>query len=235
MASEPCFREGALSGPVGGFASQRLLAPSSSLASETCGFSGNKPGGFAPGSGFPSDGTCAFRIGPAASTPLTAPLTDIPILSDFFAGSDLPTRSRETVAAQLAAYGIFKFLRFWPDGRTFVDNTAFETLGVHYLKDTDGRKLMLLDEIGGHELTCRPFMDALLELLAGDIPCIGVIKAPASTRRMDASLLDLHSQLRTSILETYGGEILYYERGDESVQRKVEQFIYSSLMGTLHE
>lgn len=165
--------------PIGGFASQRLTAAGAT-------------------SGAAAEKTVAFRIGPAATTPLTAPL-------EFYKNSG----------------GIFKCIG---DGGVTVDDSVFETLGVQYLKDTAGRRLMLLDEIGGHELKCAPFMDALLELLSGDIPCLGVFKMASSVKRMDSSLMELNARLREAIINS-DGRILYYERGDEAVRAAVEDFV----------
>ena len=185
-ASAPCYR-------VGGFASQRLIVTD-------------------PGPVGPIEVTRAFRIGPAASTPLTSPMPEI--CSD----------------SALAANGIFKVFRS-SNSKTSVDLSVFETLGVQYLRDTADCSLMLLDEIGGHELTCKPFMNALYELLSGDIPCIGVIKLTDSTKRMDPALFDLNSQLRHRILNEFDGKILYYERGDETVRKIINDY----LEGILHE
>ncbi|MBQ6495805.1 MAG: hypothetical protein IJI74_01410 [Firmicutes bacterium] len=207
MDSEPRFRadDGMVLSPVGGFASQRLTLPPELCSGETS-----------------ADGPvlCGFRIGPAASTPLTAPLVIQPTDRSL---SDLARRGIFKLFGNLPP-GTLPFANL-PERSVSVETDVFATLGVQYLKDTTGRKLMLLDEIGGHEMTCQPFMNALLELLAGDIPCLGVLKLPSSTRRMDASLVERNAQLRQAILNDFDGEILYYERGDESVRKQVEAFV----------
>lgn len=195
MASEPYLSCGQpVESVIGGFASQRLVS---------------------------GDTTCAFRIGPAASTPLTAPVSDV-----FPSSVTLDGLSAEELVSQ----GVFKALCGPENGGTFVDDSVFDTLGASYLKDTEGRRLMLLDEIGGHELCCRDFMDALYDLLAGDIPCVGVIKHPDSLRRMDASLIDLYCDLRSRITSEFDGRILYYERGDENVRRLLDAFLVGALI-----
>ena len=158
----------------------------------------------------PSGSTRAFRIAPA-DAPLTAPFSDY-----YPCAEDAPS-----------VYGIFK--TFYPDNKPVVDYSVFETHGIRYLRDTDGKRLMLLDEIGGHELTSAPFMDALYQLLAGDIPCIGVIKLPDSTKRMDAALLHENARLHERITSEFDGKILYYERGDESVRAIVDAFLADQL------
>lgn len=47
---------------------------------------------------------------------------------------------------------------------------------LHQLLSAD-KKLILLDELGGIELDCQPFMEAVLNVLEGDIPVLGVLKS----------------------------------------------------------
>lgn len=58
-----------------------------------------------------------------------------------------------------------------------VDLSAFSGLGVRSLQTGP----LLLDEIGGIELLCPEFLEALEDALTGEIPAIGVIKAPESS------------------------------------------------------
>lgn len=69
------------------------------------------------------------------------------------------------------------FLEF-ADGKPQLYTEVFETLGTQLLT---GRYL-LMDEIGGIELLCPGFTDALETVLKSDIPIIGVMKGegPAS-------------------------------------------------------
>jgi nucleoside-triphosphatase THEP1 len=93
---------------------------------------------------------------------------------------------------------VFKW--FAPDG-PHVDMRVFETTGVAYIKNAltqfeSGRAcIILLDEIGGHELACDTFRKALYELLDSDAPCIGVVKSPENTKRMDPTLIHLNENL----------------------------------------
>ena len=49
--------------------------------------------------------------------------------------------------------------------------------GNKYLSNIKGKKLMVLDEIGGIELLIEPFKRKIYEVLNSGIPCIGVIKS----------------------------------------------------------
>ena len=159
--------------------------------------------------------TYAFRIGPAMETPLTASL------SQFL--------SLESIEDSFRLHGVFKAFGITEDGKPYRDDSVFENLGVQYLQDTAGRKLMLLDEIGGQEMECEPFMNALYDLLAGDIPCIGVLKLQSNAGSSGSPLSERNEQLRNRIIYEFDGEILYYERGDESVRAIVESFIADAL------
>ena len=59
--------------------------------------------------------------------------------------------------------------------------------------------LILLDEIGGHELASDAFRQKLYQLLDSEFPCVGVIKSPANTKRMDDSLLALNDELHSHL------------------------------------
>ena len=69
---------------------------------------------------------------------------------------------------------------------------VFEIFGVLYLSRSSGqgKKLILLDEVGGIDLQCHPFLQALLDTLDGEIPCLGVLKADINSRKLDNHLAD---------------------------------------------
>ena len=104
------------------------------------------------------------------------------------------------------------FKAFTPDG-TRVDMRVFETAGAAYLDEASSRakagqaRLVLLDEIGGHELKNDAFRRRLYELLDSDIPCVGVIKSPANTRCMDDSLLSLNEELHAHVSVVTGLDV----------------------------
>ena len=154
--------------------------------------------------------------------------------------ADAPIKAHTCVTTTdknlLASDGVFKLVG--PEGSK-VNLDVFETKGVELLKqalkDAKAGKisLVLLDEIGGHEMVCKKFCKALNELLDSDIPCIGVIKQYESAKKMDPSIAEANKALHKKITGPKGehGEILYFERGDESVRNALNHFINGSSGG----
>ena len=70
-----------------------------------------------------------------------------------------------------------------------IDLSAFSGPGVRSLQTGP----LLLDEIGGIELLCPEFSEALEKALTGDTPVLGVIKAPESSLAL-ARCLELTEQ-----------------------------------------
>ncbi len=110
-----------------------------------------------------------------------------------------PAHAALSVVADPAACDkVFK--AFTPQGPQ-VDMRVFETAGVAYLDEAFSQakagqaRLILLDEIGGHELKNDTFRCRLYELLDSDIPCIGVVKSAENTKRMDPTLLQMNEEL----------------------------------------
>lgn len=66
------------------------------------------------------------------------------------------------------------FLDFTGEGPR-MNSGAFSGLGRELLADTSA-SFLILDEIGGMELLCPAFMEALEDAFARGIPCIGVMK-----------------------------------------------------------
>ena len=121
-----------------------------------------------------------------------------------------------TDEALLKSDGVFKVVG--PSGgRTNMN--VFDTKAVALMQQAyDDAKagrigIILLDEIGGHELSCPGFCKKLYELLDSDIPCIGVIKHPDSARRMDPTIAKANEELHEKITGPHGehGEILYFD------------------------
>ena len=152
------------------------------------------------------DQTIAFRIGAAAETPLTVP----------FHGNENLT-------------GIFRCTDDNGNIQKFPE--VFDTLGVSYLKHNEGKKLILLDEIGGAELLNESFRTALYDSLAADIPCIGVIKLEDSARRMckmagyTHTVADYNAELRYRLITEFDGKILTFERDNQKIEDEVTAFI----------
>ena len=99
------------------------------------------------------------------------------------------------------------FKSFTADG-TRVDMSVFETAGIRYMDEAlkaakaGQAQVILLDEIGGHELASDAFRQKLYQLLDSEFPCVGVIKSPANTKRMDDSLLALNDELHSHLTIT---------------------------------
>jgi len=96
------------------------------------------------------------------------------------------------------------FKLFTPTGPR-IDLGVFETSGAAYLTDAlktahaGQTKVILLDEIGGHEMSCASFRTVLYELLDSEFPCIGVVKSKDNTKRMDPTLLPLNEELHAHL------------------------------------
>ena len=72
----------------------------------------------------------------------------------------------------------------WKENRRVMDLSVFDGYGATILQRAHGKKLALLDEIGGIELLSDAFYDALYGLLVGETPCIGVFKTESDFKRM---------------------------------------------------
>lgn len=84
------------------------------------------------------------------------------------------------------------FLYCGDEGQWHFKSEVFEVFGVQYLTRSGmaGKKLILLDEVGGVDLQCPTFLQALVDTLDGDIPCLGVLKADINSRKLDSHLAD---------------------------------------------
>lgn len=151
-----------------------------------------------------SGSTIGFRIGKASATPLTASF------------------SKEYS-------GIFRTTD--KDGTVHKYPEVFDEEGIKYLTENQGKRLILLDEIGGAEMLSPLFYRELNNVLYGSIPCIGVIKLEESAAHMsrtadyDESVLKLNRRLRHLITEELGGKILQYERNIISIEKEIEEFL----------
>jgi nucleoside-triphosphatase len=109
------------------------------------------------------------------------------------------------------------FLHF--DGsRTENRPEIFADTAVRYLRQNGGKKLILLDEIGGVELLSPDFRRELYRVLTGDVPCLGVLKLESSVRSMcgnaaiGGECVERHLRLRGDLASRYNAEIIYFER-----------------------
>jgi nucleoside-triphosphatase THEP1 len=150
------------------------------------------------------DETIAFRIVPAQDLRLAVPYEDTP-------------------------ENIFRIIT--EDVKGLNKPEIFESEGLKYLTDIDGKKLILLDEIGGIELRNDAFRDKLHEVLAGDIPCIGVIKQNQKAARMSCQdgktpvTVQYNMELREKMLNEYGCRILQFQRNDTVVESEITEFV----------
>lgn len=148
--------------------------------------------------------TVAFRIVPASDLRLAVPYEDTP-------------------------ESIFRIIT--EEVRGLNKPEIFESEGMKYLADNDGKQLILLDEIGGIELRNDAFREKLHEVLAGDIPCIGVIKQNRHAANMSCLsgktpvTVQLNFELREKMLNEYGCKILDFKRNDAAVEAEVRTFI----------
>ncbi len=111
---------------------------------------------------------------------------------------------------------------------------VFGSAGIDFLNNCSDKKLILLDEIGGLELKNHSFNESLCELLAGDVPCIGVIKQIKKAKYMSRAELEeskassisaLNQELRSKMLEKFNCKILDFKRNDPAVIDEVKDFI----------
>ena len=151
-----------------------------------------------------NDETIAFRIVPAQDLRLAVPYEDTP-------------------------ESIFRIIT--EDVRGLNKPEIFESEGLKYLTDNQGKKLILLDEIGGIELRNDAFREKLHEVLAGDIPCIGVIKQNQKAARMSCQdgktpvTVQYNMELREKMLNEYGCKILQFERNNAMVETEINEFV----------
>lgn len=216
----------------------------STLIREALGTDIHKCGGYASQRLLDASGrTRGFRIGPAASTALTAPLKTMILrsgMSDGNPGSmsnDAATSGQKLPHILLAPDGscydhVFKYTA--DDGKVYKDQSVFAHYGAGLLSSAKGSSLVLLDELGGAELLCDPFMAALEDLLAGGTPCLGVLKLAEGARHMQRAyggrgIAERNLQLRQRILEEYQGTILYFDRTvtgcADRIRRELELFL----------
>ena len=131
-----------------------------------------------------SDGNLlGFRLAPAAA--------ELEAALDSFGAADISGLDN-----------VFKY--FTPEGPR-VDMAVFGNAGIRYMDEAlDKAKagltsVILLDEIGGHELASEAFRSKLYELLDSAYPCVGVIKSADNTRRMESDLAQLNEELHDRI------------------------------------
>ena len=127
------------------------------------------------------------------------------------------------------------FLRHGSDKSSF-SLSVFENQALDILEAAKASKqIILLDEIGGGELKSDIFKNYLDRLLMGNVPCIGVLKAPkaaANTGRGIGTDLKDENALLHERLDAYNAELLMYSRDKFYEQKKyIQRFIEEKLCG----
>lgn len=127
------------------------------------------------------------------------------------------------------------FLRHGSDKSSF-SLSVFENQAIDILEAAKASKqIILLDEIGGGELKSDIFKNYLDRLLMGNVPCIGVLKAPkaaANTVRGIGTDLKDENALLHERLDAYNAELLMYSRDKFYEQKKyIQRFIEEKLCG----
>lgn len=102
---------------------------------------------------------------------------------------------------------------------------VFDDASASYLKDTKGKQLMLLDEIGGFELKSEAFKNALYDLLGSGIPCIGVLKGARTP-----SAPEENAKLKIDLKTRFDAEIIQYSPEDRAaIKGRIDDFLESIL------
>lgn len=110
----------------------------------------------------------------------------------------------------------------------------FTDIAIKYLRESEGKELILLDEIGGIELLAPDFRQALYETLKSDIPCLGVFKLETSIRHMcdnavvDRDCINYHLKLRADLTNRFSADIMRFERNySEAAEKAMKLFLGS--------
>ena len=96
-----------------------------------------------------------------------------------------------------------RFLEF-VDGKPVPHLEVFSQVGTRLLRQAGNRPYAVLDELGGVELLDDGFLHALVNLLRGDTPCIGVLEKPGPAGKAVGMMgLNLRYELARRVLEDH--------------------------------
>ncbi|WMJ84002.1 nucleoside-triphosphatase [Oscillospiraceae bacterium LTW-04] len=116
------------------------------------------------------------------------------------------------------------FLNF-SGGKAQRNNDVFRLDAVRLLTEAMTKPFAIIDEFGGYELLVPEFSQALMAFLESNIPCVGVLKAPAASEALRTSVslpseyLDIAAKLRAALKSDPDAEILETSgRGDRNAQ-----------------
>jgi nucleoside-triphosphatase len=109
-------------------------------------------------------------------------------------------------------------------GETTVRPSVFADSIIRHLAESEGKKLILLDEIGGIELLLPEIRLALDRVLDGSVTCLGVLKLESSIRDMcrnpvvESGSVDCHLEFRKALEGRSDTRIIPFirERADEA-------------------
>jgi len=99
------------------------------------------------------------------------------------------------------------FLAFTQSGRSIINPAVFDTAGKEILERSmaAGKRLIIMDELGRCEAEALMFQDKVLEILAADVPVLGVLKKEGNPfldgirRRKDVQILDFEQETAAAI------------------------------------
>lgn len=111
-----------------------------------------------------------------------------------------------------------------------IDEDVFRIDAVRLLQQSLAFPFAIIDETGGFELEISEFRSALYELLASDVPCIGVIKSPENFRAMEQRIFGIHSLHASALIEFLKQDsqtqlVPMQGRGDCHVETQVRTWI----------
>lgn len=119
-------------------------------------------------------------------------------------------------------------------GQWHYDLRVFREEGIAALKRgrSEGKKLILLDELGGVELQDTAFMEEVLTVLDGDIPALGVLKSPKGMEKLQKHTGKIKAgerrgkEIYSLLAEHQGVELLEItELNRSDAAKKIREFV----------
>lgn len=96
-----------------------------------------------------------------------------------------------------------RFLEF-VNGKPVTHLEVFSQMGTRLLRQAETRPFAVLDELGGVELLDDRFVRALVKLMRGDTPCIGVLKGSGPAGKVVGVMgLNLRYELARRVLHDH--------------------------------
>jgi nucleoside-triphosphatase THEP1 len=114
---------------------------------------------------------------------------------------------------------------------------VFITDGTRYLHESiaTGKKVILLDEIGGIELHCPPFMEAVMEVLSSPVSVLGVQKAPENAETLEEcqagrNVAAVNKIFFKDLQKDSASELLLVDRGNiDYITGRVKNFVNAAI------